>query len=103
MTLAGNWAASEFKRMMDEIDRQVFTRMDKMHHILSGFKPLFTNQGMLDVEEARRMCGGAGYQSNSGFTRLFSGISPMPTYEGENTVMIGQASRYLMKLINLVG
>lgn len=46
---------------MDEIDRKVFTRMDQVHHILSGFKSLFTNQGVLDVEEARRLCGGAGY------------------------------------------
>jgi len=51
----------------------------------------------LDVEEARRTCGGAGYQSNAGFTSLFSAVSPIPTYEGENNVMMGQASRYLIK------
>ena len=54
---------------------------------------------MLDIEEARRLCGGAGYQSNAGFTTIFAALSPMPTYEGENTVMMGQASRYLVKLI----
>ena len=70
-----------------------------MHHILSGFKVTFTAQAMNDVEESRRCCGGAGYQSNSGFTSLYAAISPMPTYEGENTVMLGQASRYLIKLL----
>jgi len=44
---------------------------------------------MLDIEEARRLCGGAGYQSNAGFTTIFAALSPMPTYEGENTVMMG--------------
>lgn len=73
--------------------------MDPNHHILSGFKAMFSNQALSDVEEARRACGGAGYQSNSGFTALFSGASPVPTYEGENTVMLGQASRYLVKQI----
>lgn len=34
---------------------------------------------------------------------MFSGISPIPTYEGENTVMLGQASRYLIKLIKKAG
>lgn len=48
------------------------------------------------------MCGGAGFQSNAGFTQLFAQVSPMPTYEGDNVVMMGQASRYLMKLINKV-
>jgi acyl-CoA oxidase len=75
--------------MMEEVGRGVFTRMDQMHHLLSGFKSLFSAQGMLDIEEARRTCGGAGYQSNSGFTTLFASISPVPTYEGENTVMMG--------------
>ena len=73
--------------------------MDSSHHLLSGFKALFSQQALSDVEEARRTCGGAGYQSNSGFTALFSGVSPIPTYEGDNTVMLGQASRFLIKLL----
>ena len=43
MTLAGNWAAKEFQNMVEEINRQVFSKMDQVHHILSGFKALFTN------------------------------------------------------------
>lgn len=101
-TMAGNWVREEFLRMMTDVQNRVFSRMDQVHHILSGFKSLFTEHGMLNVEDARRMCGGAGYQSNSGFTTLFAGISPMPTYEGENMVMYGQASRFLMKLLKKV-
>lgn len=103
MTMAGGWAREEFQRMMEDVKNQTFSRMDQVHHILSGFKSLFTDQGMLDIEDARRMCGGAGYQSNAGFTQIHSALSPMPTYEGENMVMYGQASRYLMKLIKKVG
>ena len=75
--------------MMEEVGRGVFSSMAHMHHLLSGFKSLFSDQAMLDVEEARRACGGAGYQSNAGFTTIFSGLSPVPTYEGENKVMMG--------------
>lgn len=88
--------------MMQEIEQKVFSRMDSMHHILSGFKCLFSQQALDDIEEARRTCGGAGYQSNSGFTSLYSAISPIPTYEGENVVMLGQASRYLIKMFKKV-
>jgi len=101
MTVVGCWVTQEFSTMMEEIGRKVFTRMDVNHHLLSGFKALFSQQALSDVEEARRTCGGAGYQSNSGFTSLFAGVSPIPTYEGDNTVMLGQASRFLIKLITL--
>ena len=101
MTVVGCWVTQEFSRMMEEVERKVFTRMDSSHHLLSGFKALFSEQALSDVEEARRTCGGAGYQSNSGFSAMFAGVSPIPTYEGDNTVMLGQASRFLVKLINL--
>jgi len=39
-------------------------------------------------DTARRACGGAGYQSGSGFSEIFSQGSPIPTYEGDNTVML---------------
>mmetsp|Transcript_613 Transcript_613/g.812 ORF Transcript_613/g.812 Transcript_613/m.812 type:complete len:360 (+) Transcript_613:688-1767(+) len=97
MAVAGQFTSHEYERMMEDIQRKVFTRMDPMHHILSGFKAVFSAQALSDVEEARRTCGGAGYQSFSGFTALFGAVSPIPTYEGENNVMIGQASRYLVK------
>lgn len=32
---------------------------------------------------------------------MFAGVSPIPTYEGDNTVMLGQASRFLVKMITL--
>jgi len=98
MSIAGDWTRQEFARMMDEIKGGNFTRMDATHHILSGFKSLFSDSALNDVEEARRTCGGAGYQSNSGFTAMFASASPIPTYEGDNVVMLGQASKYLIKM-----
>ena len=89
MGVTGVWSMQEFDRMMTDVKNGVFTRMDSVHHILSGFKALFSHQALKDVDEARRTTGGAGYQSNSGFTSLFAAVSPIPTYEGENTVMLG--------------
>ena len=74
--------------------------MDVNHHILAGFKGLFTEDAYANVDIARKSTGGAGYQTSSGFTELFRNVSPLPTYEGDNTVMLGQASRYLVKLVN---
>ena len=76
--------------------------MDKNHHILSGFKAMFSEQLMVNIDEARRVCGGAGYQSSAGFTSLYGLASPNVTLEGENKVMLGQATRYLVKLYRKV-
>jgi len=61
MTVVGRYSFNEYELMMEDIRSKKFTRMDPMHHILSGFKSLFTAQCMSDVDEARRTCGGAGY------------------------------------------
>lgn len=63
--------------------------MDQNHHILAGFKGNFTEQMVGNVDVARRSTGGAGYTAASGFTELYRNVSPMPTYEGDNTVMLG--------------
>lgn len=52
----------------------------------------------MGAEKCRRLTGGAGYASFSGFTELIETISPVPTYEGDNTVMMLQATRYVFKL-----
>jgi hypothetical protein len=73
--------------------------MDMLHHILSGFKAQYTEEMMAGVEIARKSCGGAGYQTSSGFTALIGNCNPFVTYEGDNNVMLGQASRYVFKLV----
>jgi hypothetical protein len=42
-----------------------------MHHLLAGLKAQFSDHMMQVFDKARRSCGGAGYQSNSGFTEMF--------------------------------
>jgi len=73
--------------------------MDVLHHLLAGFKSYVSEQVILGVEACRRSAGGAGYSSFSGFTELSNAVSPVPTYEGDNTVMLLQASRYVFKLV----
>ena len=42
MTVTGDWTRQEFARMMTDVKNGVFSRMDSTHHILSGFKALFS-------------------------------------------------------------
>jgi acyl-CoA oxidase len=76
-----------------------FDKMDVNHHLLAGFKATFSEEYVNAGETARKSCGGAGFASNSGFAQLFHNNTPIVTYEGDNTVMLLQASKLLMKLI----
>lgn len=86
--IAGYHARDAFKFMMDDIKTGKFDTMDSMHHILSGFKAIFTEETVRMIDQARTACGGAGFASFSGFTDHFQNMSPIPTYEGDNTVML---------------
>ena len=88
--------------MIEDVHREVFARMDQNHHVLSGFKALFSELNLKNTDEARRLCGGAGYQSSSGLPTAWSLFSANVTLEGENTLMLGQATRYLVKLYRKV-
>ena len=98
-TLTGNFIRNQFKLMMDDVDKNKFERMDPMHHLLAGVKAKFTDDVVAAIDKCRRSTGGAGFASHSGLPDLYYNTSPTPTYEGDNIVMLLQASRYLLKLV----
>ena len=73
--------------MMREVSQKNFKRLAINHHLLSGFKALFTEEAWHTVDVCRRSCGGAGFTGQSGFADIMEITSPNPTWEGENTVM----------------
>lgn len=87
--------------MKEKIAQGNFEAMPVMHHLLAGMKAQVSEWMMIAIDKARRCCGGAGYQSNSGFTELHSGASPIPTYEGDNIVMSLQSARFVFKLVKM--
>lgn len=90
---------TQFDNVMNDIDADNFESMDVVHHLLSGFKDRQSEEAIAGVDACRRATGGTGFQSNSGFTELADVASPFPTFEGDNTVMVLQASRYIFKLL----
>ena len=61
--------------------------LDIMHHLTSGLKSLFSIMVYEGIDQSRQACGGAGYSAYSGFSQILSEYSPVPTFEGENSVM----------------
>lgn len=89
MMLAGAGIPDEFTGMTSDIAKGKFGGMAKVHHLLSGFKALFTGLCKEGVELARMHCGGAAYSAFAGFAQIGYLVSSSVTYEGDNTVMFG--------------
>jgi acyl-CoA oxidase len=84
--------------MLSEAKEGNFKLMDVVHHLLSGYKALFSDRTLFAAEICRKACGGAGYSSHSGIPQIFFNASPVPTYEGDNTVMMLQSAKFVKKL-----
>lgn len=69
-----------------------------MHHYTSGMKSVYTQTCMDGLMVSRQSVGGAGYSAWSGLPYAIDDFSPCVTFEGDNTVMAQQSSRFLQKL-----
>jgi acyl-CoA oxidase len=60
-------------------------------------KAVCTADAAQGVETCRLACGGHGYMTCSSMPSIYGLVTAACTYEGENTVMLLQTARYLMK------
>ena len=72
---------------MEDIKTKNFKLLDLLHHYCSGMKSIYTQEVTDGLYAIRQSIGGAGYSAWSGIPRLIEDLSPMVTYEGDNTVM----------------
>ncbi|XP_006813018.1 peroxisomal acyl-coenzyme A oxidase 1-like [Saccoglossus kowalevskii] len=71
--------------------------LPELHALSAGLKAFTSYVANEGIEVCRLSCGGHGYSQASGFPELYGLATPLVTYEGENTVMLLQTARYLMK------
>lgn len=101
--LFGSMRIQELDRQnVANCQREDFSLMADLHAILSGCKAVYTWTTLFGGEKIRQACGGHGYSQYSGIPSILQEFSPMATYEGENTVLLLQTARYLIKNLNKV-
>lgn len=74
-----------------------YSRMTDMHIISCSLKVLSSTDGSFGIERLRLACGGHGYLTSTNFSTLYGNVVAAYTYEGENTVLLLQVGRYLVK------
>ena len=72
--------------------------LPELHASSSGIKSITTTIASSGIEVCRVACGGHGYSLSSGFPYIYKSFTPATTYEGDNTVLLLQTARYLIKI-----
>ncbi|NWI13616.1 ACOX2 oxidase, partial [Crypturellus soui] len=86
-----------FNRGYQDIQGKNFDSLPELHAFSSGFKAIVTQHCTSGVEICLRACGGHGYSLLSGLPSLYTKIIASCIYEGENTVLLLQTARFLIK------
>ncbi|XP_035658832.1 peroxisomal acyl-coenzyme A oxidase 1-like isoform X2 [Branchiostoma floridae] len=98
--LTGQTMMSVYMTSSSRISKGDISVLPELHALSAGLKALSSWVANVGMEECRLACGGHGYSHASGLPRLYANLTPGATYEGENTVMMLQTARYLMKSYN---
>lgn len=91
------WVWELFTNIEREILEGELTRLPELHAIACCLKAVSTTDCAQGVETCRFTCGGHGFMMSSSLPTTYGIATAACTYEGENTVMLLQTARYLMK------
>ncbi|XP_046899972.1 peroxisomal acyl-coenzyme A oxidase 1 isoform X2 [Hypomesus transpacificus] len=93
----GQYMNQTYHRITGDISHGDFSELPELHALSAGLKAFTTWTANAGIEVCRMSCGGHGYSRSSGLPDIYVTFTPTCTYEGENTVMMLQTARFLMK------
>ncbi|XP_015254596.1 PREDICTED: peroxisomal acyl-coenzyme A oxidase 1 isoform X2 [Cyprinodon variegatus] len=96
-TFVGQYMTEIYHRISEDINRGDFSQLPELHALSAGLKAFTTWEANSAIEVCRMSCGGHGYSRSSALPDIYVEFTPTCTYEGENTVMMLQTARYLVK------
>ncbi|XP_071441576.1 acyl-coenzyme A oxidase 1 [Hetaerina americana] len=97
MKFASNWIWDMYNNVTSEIEEGDLDKLPELHAMSCCMKAVCTADAAWGVETLRLSCGGHGYMTCSNLPSTYGLVSAACTYEGENTVLLLQTARYLMK------
>ncbi|XP_017007924.2 acyl-coenzyme A oxidase 1 [Drosophila takahashii] len=82
---------------IEDIENGRYERLPELHSLSCALKVTCSMDSAAGVERLRLACGGHGYLTSSNMSNLYVNATAACTYEGENTVLLLQIGRFLMK------
>ena len=96
--LAGNTLFRLYDETVEAIGRGDFSRLTELHGLACILKVCSSYDSTFGVERLRQSCGGHGYLAAGNLGNLFMFTTGACTYEGENSVLLLQVGKILMKV-----
>ncbi|KAH0629504.1 hypothetical protein JD844_011608 [Phrynosoma platyrhinos] len=93
----GAYMKNTYHRITGNISDGDLSELPELHALSAGLKAFSSWVANAGIEECRMACGGHGYSRCSGLPDIYVNFTPSCTYEGENTVMMLQTARFLVK------
>ncbi|XP_069510827.1 peroxisomal acyl-coenzyme A oxidase 1 isoform X1 [Ambystoma mexicanum] len=93
----GAYMTQTYHRITGDINEGDLSELPELHALSAGLKAFTSWISSAGIEECRMACGGHGYSRCSGLPDIYVTFTPACTYEGENTVMMLQTARFLVK------
>jgi len=101
--VVGFWMKLLYADVMERLKHNDFSTLPEVHACTAGLKSITTSITADGIEECRKLCGGHGYLCASGLPELYAAYVPACTYEGDNTILLLQVARFLLKTLAQVG
>ncbi|CAG9581083.1 unnamed protein product [Danaus chrysippus] len=92
-----DWLWQMYNNVTAELEAGDMERLPELHALSCCLKAVSTSDAAQCVERCRLSCGGHGYMLSSNLPLTYGLVTAACTYEGENTVMLLQTARYLVK------
>ncbi|KAK0180414.1 hypothetical protein PV327_006058 [Microctonus hyperodae] len=96
-TLSANWVWEMYNNVSAELHQGELERLPELHALTCCLKALAASDAATGIEQLRLACGGHGYMDASNLPATYGLVTAACTYEGENTVLLLQTARFLVK------
>ncbi|XP_060803917.1 probable peroxisomal acyl-coenzyme A oxidase 1 isoform X2 [Amyelois transitella] len=94
---AAKWLWNMFDKVNKELAQGKLDNLAELHSVACCLKVISSSDAAVMVERCRLACGGHGYMLSSNLPQIYGVVTPASTYEGENTVLLLQTARALVK------
>ncbi|XP_017087043.2 acyl-coenzyme A oxidase 1-like [Drosophila bipectinata] len=98
--LASDYLWNLYEETLVDIGNGKYERLPELHCLSCALKVTSSMDSTAGIERLRLACGGHGYLTSSNLSNLYVFATAACTYEGENTVLLLQIGRFLMKSWN---